>query len=46
MFTKVVVNLDFGFLLQTVEIKVKMDCEGCERKVKHAVSHMRGIVAL
>ncbi|KAL8150795.1 hypothetical protein V2J09_020603 [Rumex salicifolius] len=28
--------------LQTVEIKVKMDCDGCERKVKHAVSRMRG----
>ncbi|GAB2291942.1 Heavy metal-associated isoprenylated plant protein 26 [Dionaea muscipula] len=29
--------------LQTVEIKVKMDCEGCERKVKHAVEGMKGV---
>lgn len=27
---------------QTVEIKVKMDCDGCERRVKNAVSHMKG----
>ncbi|XP_010266835.1 PREDICTED: heavy metal-associated isoprenylated plant protein 27-like [Nelumbo nucifera] len=29
--------------LQTVEIKVKMDCEGCERKVKKAVEGMKGV---
>ncbi|KAJ8769493.1 hypothetical protein K2173_003857 [Erythroxylum novogranatense] len=29
--------------MQTVEIKVKMDCDGCERKVKNAVSSMRGV---
>lgn len=29
-------------VLQTVEIKVKMDCDGCERRVKNAVSNMKG----
>ncbi|KAG6594761.1 Heavy metal-associated isoprenylated plant protein 27, partial [Cucurbita argyrosperma subsp. argyrosperma] len=29
--------------LQTVEIKVKMDCEGCERKVKKSVEGMKGV---
>ncbi|KAI3669428.1 hypothetical protein L6452_40663 [Arctium lappa] len=29
--------------LQTVEIKVKMDCEGCERKVRKSVSGMKGV---
>ncbi|KAM1043882.1 hypothetical protein ACFX2A_035890 [Malus domestica] len=28
---------------QTVEIKVKMDCEGCERKVKRSVEGMKGV---
>ncbi|KAF3431696.1 hypothetical protein FNV43_RR26949 [Rhamnella rubrinervis] len=28
--------------MQTVEIKVKMDCDGCERRVRNAVSHMKG----
>ncbi|XP_004297353.1 PREDICTED: heavy metal-associated isoprenylated plant protein 26-like isoform X1 [Fragaria vesca subsp. vesca] len=28
--------------LQTVDIKVKMDCDGCERRVKSAVSNMKG----
>ncbi|XAR59843.1 hypothetical protein NMG60_11015831 [Bertholletia excelsa] len=28
---------------QTVEIKVRMDCEGCERKVKRAVEEMKGV---
>ncbi|XP_064991958.1 heavy metal-associated isoprenylated plant protein 20-like isoform X1 [Musa acuminata AAA Group] len=27
--------------LQTVDLKVKMDCDGCERRVKHAVSSIR-----
>ncbi|CAN0913755.1 Heavy metal-associated isoprenylated plant protein 22 [Linum grandiflorum] len=27
--------------MQTVEIKVKMDCDGCERRVKNAVSTMK-----
>ncbi|KAL0296644.1 UNVERIFIED_CONTAM: Heavy metal-associated isoprenylated plant protein 21 [Sesamum radiatum] len=29
--------------MQTVEIKVKMDCEGCERRVRNAVSSMKGV---
>ncbi|CAL1413411.1 unnamed protein product [Linum trigynum] len=29
--------------MQTVEIKVKMDCDGCERRVKAAVSSMKGV---
>ncbi|GMP37512.1 hypothetical protein CsSME_00009151 [Camellia sinensis var. sinensis] len=29
--------------LQTVEIKVRIDCEGCERKVKKAVEEMKGV---
>ncbi|KAI9161572.1 hypothetical protein LWI28_018755 [Acer negundo] len=29
--------------MQTVEIKVKMDCDGCERRVKNAVTNMRGV---
>ncbi|KAL2329054.1 hypothetical protein Fmac_022481 [Flemingia macrophylla] len=29
--------------VQTVEVKVKMDCEGCERKVKKAVDGMKGV---
>ncbi|CAN1758559.1 Heavy metal-associated isoprenylated plant protein 21 [Linum perenne] len=29
--------------MQTVEIKVKMDCDGCERRVKKAVSTMKGV---
>ncbi|XP_022152320.1 heavy metal-associated isoprenylated plant protein 20-like [Momordica charantia] len=28
---------------QKVEIKVKMDCDGCERKVKNAVSSIKGV---
>ncbi|XP_038692550.1 heavy metal-associated isoprenylated plant protein 20-like [Tripterygium wilfordii] len=28
--------------MQTVEIKVKMDCDGCERRVRHAVSSIKG----
>ncbi|XP_058759103.1 heavy metal-associated isoprenylated plant protein 26-like [Vicia villosa] len=28
---------------QTVEVKVKMDCEGCERKVKRSVEGMKGV---
>ncbi|RRT76392.1 hypothetical protein B296_00023257, partial [Ensete ventricosum] len=30
---------------QTVDLKVKMDCDGCERRVKHAVSSIRGTLA-
>ncbi|XAR52492.1 hypothetical protein NMG60_11020608 [Bertholletia excelsa] len=30
-------------VMQTVEIKVKMDCDGCERKVRSAVSSMKGV---
>ncbi|KAL7206966.1 hypothetical protein ACSBR2_019626 [Camellia fascicularis] len=29
--------------LQTVEIKIRIDCEGCERKVKKAVKEMKGV---
>ena len=32
----------FLFWWQTVNIKVKMDCDGCERRVKNAVSSMKG----
>jgi hypothetical protein len=28
--------------MRTVELKVAIDCEGCERKVKNALSHMKG----
>ncbi|XP_061338351.1 heavy metal-associated isoprenylated plant protein 21-like [Gastrolobium bilobum] len=29
--------------MQTVEIKVKMDCDGCERRVRNAVATMKGV---
>ncbi|XP_071733351.1 heavy metal-associated isoprenylated plant protein 26-like [Rutidosis leptorrhynchoides] len=29
--------------LQTVEIRVKMDCEGCERRVRKSVEGMKGV---
>ncbi|RDX69775.1 Heavy metal-associated isoprenylated plant protein 22 [Mucuna pruriens] len=29
--------------MQTVEIKVKMDCDGCERRVRNSVSNMSGV---
>ncbi|KAF8668807.1 hypothetical protein HU200_052004 [Digitaria exilis] len=29
--------------LQTVELKVRMDCEGCELKVRSALSSMKGV---
>ncbi|XP_022978572.1 heavy metal-associated isoprenylated plant protein 23 [Cucurbita maxima] len=29
--------------LQTVELKVRMDCDGCERKVKNALSSLSGV---
>ncbi|KAK1261891.1 Heavy metal-associated isoprenylated plant protein 26 [Acorus gramineus] len=28
---------------QTVEIKIRIDCEGCERKVKRSVEGMKGV---
>ncbi|KAG6601840.1 Heavy metal-associated isoprenylated plant protein 22, partial [Cucurbita argyrosperma subsp. sororia] len=28
---------------QTVEIMVKMDCDGCERRIKNAVSSIKGV---
>ncbi|XP_030523728.1 heavy metal-associated isoprenylated plant protein 26 [Rhodamnia argentea] len=31
--------------LQTVEIKVKMDCEGCERRVRKSVESMKGVTS-
>ncbi|XP_077246262.1 heavy metal-associated isoprenylated plant protein 26-like [Tasmannia lanceolata] len=36
-------KLKKGQQLQTVELKVRMDCEGCERKVKKAVEGMKGV---
>lgn len=33
-------------VLQTVELKVRMDCDGCERKVKNALSSMKGVKSL
>ncbi|KAH0462897.1 hypothetical protein IEQ34_007479 [Dendrobium chrysotoxum] len=32
--------------LQTVQIKVKMDCDGCERRVKHAVRTMKNVISV
>ncbi|KAG0449698.1 hypothetical protein HPP92_027130 [Vanilla planifolia] len=32
--------------LQTVELKVRMDCEGCEQKVKRVLSSMKGVKAV
>ncbi|KAL2546217.1 Heavy metal transport/detoxification superfamily protein [Forsythia ovata] len=29
--------------MQTVEIKVKMDCDGCERRVRNSVSSIKGV---
>ncbi|CAN6442637.1 unnamed protein product [Victoria cruziana] len=29
--------------LQTVELKVRLDCDGCERRVRNAVSSMKGV---
>ncbi|MED6186211.1 hypothetical protein PIB30_064638 [Stylosanthes scabra] len=29
--------------MQTVEIKVKMDCDGCERRVRNSVANMKGV---
>ncbi|XP_061337406.1 heavy metal-associated isoprenylated plant protein 21 [Gastrolobium bilobum] len=29
--------------MQTVEIKVRMDCDGCERRVKNAVTSLKGV---
>jgi hypothetical protein len=29
--------------IQTVALKVRMDCEGCERKVKKVLSGVKGI---
>ncbi|XP_052205356.1 heavy metal-associated isoprenylated plant protein 21-like [Diospyros lotus] len=28
---------------QTVDIKVKMDCDGCERRIRNTVSSMKGV---
>lgn len=30
--------------IQTVALKVRMDCEGCERKVKNVLSGVKGTV--
>ncbi|VAI33194.1 unnamed protein product [Triticum turgidum subsp. durum] len=32
--------------LTTVNIKVKMDCDGCERRVKNAVKSIRGVTTV
>ncbi|XP_076898742.1 heavy metal-associated isoprenylated plant protein 26-like [Bidens hawaiensis] len=32
--------------LQTLEIKVKMDCEGCERRVRKSVEGMKGVTSV
>ncbi|KAI7732091.1 hypothetical protein M8C21_029568, partial [Ambrosia artemisiifolia] len=32
--------------MQTVEIKVKIDCEGCERKVRRSVEGMKGVTSV
>ncbi|XP_022989067.1 heavy metal-associated isoprenylated plant protein 26 [Cucurbita maxima] len=29
--------------LQTVELKIRIDCEGCERKVRRALEGMKGV---
>ncbi|KAE8659359.1 methionyl-tRNA formyltransferase [Hibiscus syriacus] len=29
--------------MQTVKIKVKMDCDGCERRVRNAVNYIEGV---
>ncbi|KAI0494718.1 hypothetical protein KFK09_024861 [Dendrobium nobile] len=29
--------------LQTVELRIRMDCDGCELKVKKALSYMKGV---
>ena len=29
--------------IQTVALKVRMDCEGCERKVKNVLSGVKGM---
>ncbi|KAL8128449.1 hypothetical protein V2J09_017604 [Rumex salicifolius] len=29
--------------LQTVEIKIKIDCEGCERRIRRSVEGMKGV---
>ncbi|KAH6767259.1 farnesylated protein 6 [Perilla frutescens var. hirtella] len=32
--------------LKTVEIKIKIDCEGCERKVRRSVEGMKGVTSI
>ncbi|XP_057783218.1 heavy metal-associated isoprenylated plant protein 26-like [Salvia miltiorrhiza] len=32
--------------LQTVEMKIKIDCEGCERKVRRSVEGMKGVTSI
>ncbi|RZC44945.1 hypothetical protein C5167_037888 [Papaver somniferum] len=32
--------------LQTVEIKIKIDCEGCERKIRRSVEGMKGVSSI
>ncbi|KAF3789686.1 Heavy metal-associated isoprenylated plant protein 26 [Nymphaea thermarum] len=44
--------MGFIFLLvlnydsQKVEIKVRMDCDGCERKVKKSIEGMKGVTSI
>ncbi|XP_057791773.1 heavy metal-associated isoprenylated plant protein 21-like isoform X2 [Salvia miltiorrhiza] len=32
--------------MQTVEIRVKMDCDGCERRVKNAIKNIKGVKSI
>ncbi|XP_047320469.1 heavy metal-associated isoprenylated plant protein 26-like [Impatiens glandulifera] len=33
-------------IFQTVEMKVKIDCEGCERKVRRSLEGMKGVTSV
>ncbi|XP_057521871.1 heavy metal-associated isoprenylated plant protein 20-like isoform X2 [Amaranthus tricolor] len=37
------VILLFESLRNVVEIKVKLDCDGCERRVRNSVAHIKGV---
>lgn len=39
-------DVSLVFFNQTVEIKIKMDCEGCERKVRRSVEGMKGVTSV
>lgn len=45
---KGIVSVDFSldlfvFLIQTVEMNVHMDCDGCEKRVRKAMSRLEGM---